>query len=58
MKQESRLFEMIESGCELYSLTSKYISHFSEMEHARDLYILKCRLVFHALENILGESHY
>jgi hypothetical protein len=39
-------------------LASKYVPHFSELEIGEDLFYMKCQLIMHIIDQILGETHF
>ena len=48
----------MQANAERFSLSSKYVPHFSELTYGEDLYLWKCQLVMHIIETILGETHF
>jgi len=53
-----KFYKSLKSGAERFSLCSKYVPHFSELQYGEDLYYLKCQLIMHIIESILGETHF
>ena len=53
-----KFYNRLKSGAERFSLGSKYVPHFSELQYGEDLYYLKCQLIMHIIESILGETHF
>lgn len=41
VKKMDKFFEAVSSGAEWFSLTSQYVSHFSEIEYEDNLYFWK-----------------
>ena len=39
-------------------MASKYVPHFSELEIGEDLFYMKCQLIMHIIDQILGETHF
>lgn len=53
-----KFYKLVKANAERYSLSSKYTPHFSELQYGSDLYLLKCQLVMHIVDQILGETHF
>lgn len=48
----------VQAGAERYALTTRDVSHFSELEIGEDIYHQKCQLIMHIIETMLGESNF
>ena len=58
MKTMDKFYAAVKAGAERFSLCSKYVPHFSELQYGEDLYYWKCQLIMHIIESILGETHF
>jgi len=54
----TKFFNLVKSNSERFSLSSNFIPHRSEMQFGEDTYLLKCQLVMHIIDQILGETHF
>ena len=57
-KRMKQFYRLVKANTERFSLSSKYVPHFSEMQYGEDIYLLKCQLVMHIVDQILGETHF
>lgn len=57
-KRINKFCKLVKAHAERYSINSEHIPHFSELQYGSDLYFLKCQLIMHIVDQVLGETHF
>jgi hypothetical protein len=57
-KRIKRFFKLVRANAERFSINSKFVPHFSELQYGEDLFFLKCQLIMHIIDQLLGETHF
>ena len=49
-------YEIVKTGAERFPISGQEVPHFSELQIGADLYLQKCQILMHILEQLIGEQ--
>lgn len=55
-KRMRKFYKKVKANAERFSLSSKHVPHFQETEYSEDIYLLKCQLIMHMINQLFPEE--